>query len=159
MRNISKALTLALLLTTIGCDRVTKHVASTNLAGTPTRSYFADTFRLEYAENPGAFLSLGENLPESVRTGVLGIGAGIGLIAIVVALFKFRWVGVTRLGALLFLSGGVSNLIDRIAHGRVIDFMNIGIGPLRTGIFNVADVALLVGIALLVLPFGTKRPN
>ncbi len=34
--------------------------------------------------------------------------------------------------------------------GSVIDFLNIGIGPVRTGIFNVADVAIMVGIALLL---------
>ena len=44
---------------TIGCDRVTKYVAATTLAEAPARSFLADTFRLEYAENAGAFLGLG----------------------------------------------------------------------------------------------------
>ena len=155
----SKALTLVLVLTTIGCDRVTKHVASTNLEGSPALSYFADTLRFEYAENPGAFLSLGQDLPEPIRTGVLTIGAGIGLIAVVFALFRFHWVGLTRLGALLVLSGGVSNLADRITNGRVVDFMSIGIGSLRTGIFNIADVALMAGVAFLIFPVKTRKAN
>lgn len=51
----------------------------------------------------------------------------------------------------LVLSGGVSNLLDRMLHhGRVIDFMNLGIGPIRTGIFNVADACISVGIALIL---------
>ncbi len=51
----------------------------------------------------------------------------------------------------LVLSGGLGNLVDRIINdGRVIDFMNIGIGSLRTGIFNVADVCITVGVVLLV---------
>ena len=51
----------------------------------------------------------------------------------------------------LFIAGGLSNWFDRVSAGRVIDFMNIGIGGLRTGIFNVADVAIMVGAALFVL--------
>jgi len=51
----------------------------------------------------------------------------------------------------LFLAGGASNLVDRIAMGTVIDFLNIGFGPVRTGIFNVADVAIMAGIGLLLL--------
>ena len=49
----------------------------------------------------------------------------------------------------LFLAGALSNLIDRIAVGSVIDFLNVGIGPLRTGIFNVADVAIMAGAGCL----------
>jgi signal peptidase II len=42
--------------------------------------------------------------------------------------------------------------VDRAFHqGSVVDFMNMGIGPLRTGVFNVADVAIMVGIGLLLL--------
>ena len=55
------------------------------------------------------------------------------------------------LGAALIVSGGAPNWIDRVATGSVIDFLNVGIGPLRTGIFNVADVAILGGVGLVVL--------
>ena len=56
---------------------------------------------------------------------------------------RYRWSRVARCGFVLFLAGGLSNLTDRIAIGSVIDFLNVGIGPLRTGIFNVADVAIM----------------
>jgi signal peptidase II len=52
----------------------------------------------------------------------------------------------------LLLSGGVGNLIDRLMYdGYVIDFINIGIGPLRTGIFNVADIAVTAGVLILLV--------
>jgi signal peptidase II len=52
----------------------------------------------------------------------------------------------------LILGGGASNLADRMLNdGRVVDFMNLGIGKLRTGIFNVADVAIMVGMGLVLL--------
>jgi len=49
----------------------------------------------------------------------------------------------------LIVGGGVSNLIDRVRYGGyVVDFLNVGIGPLRTGIFNVADMAIMAGVVL-----------
>ena len=62
---------------TIGCDRVTKHVAATTLSHTQSRSFLADTFRLEYAENTGAFLGLGAEWPRPVRTTVFGVANGL----------------------------------------------------------------------------------
>ena len=53
-------LPLVLLLTTVGCDRVTKRLAVVHLAGAPPQSYLQNTIRLEYAENKGAFLSLSQ---------------------------------------------------------------------------------------------------
>jgi signal peptidase II len=52
----------------------------------------------------------------------------------------------------LILCGGIGNLIDRIVRdGRVVDFMNMGIGTLRTGVFNVADLGIVGGLLLLVV--------
>jgi signal peptidase II len=44
-----------------------------------------------------------------------------------------------------------------VTIGSVIDFMTIAIGPFRTGIFNVADVAIMAGVALLVVEHYRKR--
>jgi len=148
---------LILLLTTVGCDRVTKQAATARLAGRPSVSYFADTFRLEYAENPGAFMSLGEGLPNWARAGLLIVLAGVGLLVVAFAAFKLRWIGLARIGAVLYVAGGASNLVDRIARGSVVDFMNVGIGSLRTGIFNVADVALMAGIVLILLGSHNRK--
>jgi signal peptidase II len=51
----------------------------------------------------------------------------------------------------LFIAGGASNWFDRVNDGRVVDFMNVGVGWLRTGIFNVADVAIMLGAAIFML--------
>ena len=136
---------------TIGCDRVTKHVAATTLSQTPSRSFLADTFRLEYAENTGAFLGLGADWPTPVRTTIFGIGNGLLLFALVLAALRGRWSRRALLAVALFTAGGASNLLDRITYGMVIDFMNVGIGPVRTGIFNVADMAIMLGAGILAL--------
>ena len=64
---------------TIGCDRVTKHVATTTLAGTPDRSYLGDTVRVVYAENTGGFLSIGADLPAPARTALFTFATGLAL--------------------------------------------------------------------------------
>jgi signal peptidase II len=138
-------------LATIGCDRVTKHAASTILAGGPDRSYLADTVRLSYAENTGGFLSLGADLPPVARTAIFSVGTGLALVALIAIAVRKRQDSLPVLGLVLFVAGGSSNWIDRIARGSVVDFMNVGVGPLRTGVFNVADLAIMCGAALFVL--------
>jgi signal peptidase II len=52
----------------------------------------------------------------------------------------------------LLVAGGLGNLVDRITRqGAVTDFLNIGVGQVRTGVFNVADLAIVLGVALLIL--------
>jgi len=136
------------MVMTIGCDQVTKHIATDRLSGNPGRSFLADTLRLEYAENTGAFLSLGENLPDNVRNTLLVGGCGLMLVGLVVFAVRFRVKGGVLVSISLIVAGGMSNLIDRIADGSVVDFLNLGVGDLRTGIFNVADIAIVAGVIL-----------
>lgn len=143
-------LVLAIALT-IGCDRVTKHVATLALAGAEPRSYLADTVRIIYAENTGGFLSAGANLSPTVKTLFFTVATGLALVALALLAVRRTWNGLAALGLALFLAGGVSNWYDRIAHGHVVDFLNLGIGPVRTGIFNVADVAIMGGLVLFML--------
>ena len=145
------ALLCLLLAATAGCDRVTKHYALTNLAGTPGQSYLGDTIRLDYYENTGGFLSAGATWQPSTRTVVFQVANGLFLIGALIMAIRYQWSRLAAAGLILFVAGGLSNLIDRIAMGSVIDFMNIGIGPLRTGIFNVADVAIMAGVVLLLV--------
>ena len=147
----SGVLLCLLLAGTAGCDRVTKHFAVTTLAGMPERSYLGDTVRLDYHENAGGFLSTGANWRPAVRAAFFQGANAIFLLATVALAVRFKWSRLAGIGLALFLGGGISNLIDRIALGSVIDFLNVGIGPLRTGIFNVADMAIMLGIALLMV--------
>jgi signal peptidase II len=141
---------ISTIVATVGCDRVTKHVARSALAGTPERSLFADSIRFMYVENPGGFLSLGADLPDAARTAVFTVATGLFLLALGAFAFRCRWTGWPAFGLTVFFAGGVSNWFDRAVRGSVIDFVNIGIGPLRTGVFNVADVAILLGVLIVV---------
>ena len=153
-RSISTQLLLVVVLAgTISCDRVTKRIAAATLAGGPTRSLLADTVRLDYAENTGGFLSLGSDLPAAGRAAVFVVTTGAMLCLAAFVVVRERIHGWALLGATLFIAGGISNWIDRAVHGRVVDFLNFGIGPVRTGVFNVADMAIMAGLALLI---GTR---
>ena len=158
MTKIGKTLALlAIVAATIGCDRVTKHMAVSSLAGTPSRSFFADTVRLEYAENRGGFLSLGADLPPAIRTVIFKIATGLILVGTLVAAIKLRLTGWPLVGLSLVCAGGASNWVDRVTYGSVIDFLNVGFGALRTGIFNVADGAVMLGACILL--FTYRQPN
>jgi signal peptidase II len=150
------------VVATIGCDRLTKRIAADRLAGSPGRSFLADTVRLEYAENTGGFLSLGEQLPPALRRAVFVGGTGVLLLVLLVGLVRGsldvprRDIAVA--GIAFFVAGGLSNWIDRFAHGHVIDFVVMRVGPLHTGVFNVADVAILMGAVLIAVAHAGAPP-
>jgi signal peptidase II len=151
------SLLLVLLLGTIGCDHATKHWAQVTLAQSGARSYLGNLVTLEYSENQGAFLSLGADWSRPARFILFSVGAALLLAFSAMALMSHATSSVSIVGIALFLGGGVSNLLDRLSRGLVIDFMNIGIGPVRTGIFNVADVAIMAGAALAAFSWVRRR--
>lgn len=143
----------------IGCDRATKQLASARLSGTGAHSFLGDCVRIQYAENPGAFLGLGGKLSARTRFWLLVV-LNVLFLSVLAGALILRWdMPAARFAALsLLLAGGIGNLIDRIARdGLVIDFLNLGVGPLRTGIFNVADVAITVGAVALFFEF--RKPS
>jgi signal peptidase II len=152
-------LVVALVAAIIAFDLATKAVAERMLADGPTIHLLGDTVRIGYVLNAGVFLSLGHALPPRLRFWLFVVGVG-GVLAMLLGLtFKdprFRTPEVVAVAAIV--GGGLGNLCDRVQLGVVRDFMNVGIGPLRTGIFNVADMAITFGgIALLLLPFLRRR--
>jgi signal peptidase II len=150
-------LVFLLLIFCVGCDQLTKDVAHQYLALQPPQSWFYDTVRLQYAENTGAFLSLGGGFSEGVRVLLFQVFPALCLAALAMVLFAQQIPLSTAIAWSLVLSGGLGNLLDRIMNdGRVIDFMNLGIGSLRTGICNVADVCITTGVVLLA--FRTFHP-
>jgi signal peptidase II len=147
------ALVLATIVLCVGCDQASKAVVRDRLPRTAVLASPGDVVRLQYAENPGAFLGLGDSLPPPWRSLVFtgGIAAfSIGLLVHLLFFSRASRVGLASLA--LVCGGGVGNLIDRLTHGGyVTDFLNVGIGSVRTGIFNVADLAITAGVLSLLL--------
>jgi signal peptidase II len=161
MRSQTKYLVLCfLLITCVGCDQMSKHYAKTMLEHRGPLSFFSDMLRLHYAENPGVAFSLGAHWPEHWRMALFVVGTSVCLTALLLYIVRTDIKNSSHLLALnLIFAGGIGNLIDRIfREGRVIDFLNIGIGDFRSAIFNVADIAITTGmIVLLLTSFGTAR--
>lgn len=148
-----------IILFTLLSDQATKALAQAYLKDHFPISFLGNLFRLEYAENKGAFLSLGSQLPDSVRFWFLTAIVGISLIvALSYLLTKKTLSSLSTYGLSLIVGGGISNLIDRAfrANSSVVDFMNMGIGNLRTGIFNIADVAIMAGVGFMVWELMTQ---
>jgi signal peptidase II len=155
---------LVILCSCIGCDQATKSIALSTLRDQPPRSYFADTVRLGLAQNPGGFLSVGANLPDGVRTKLFVTTNCVMLLSLLAFLLIKRNTSSTVFLALVcVLAGGIGNLVDRMTNnGLVIDFLNLGIGPVRTGVFNVADVAITFGAILIgyvAMKGRSEKPN
>ncbi|MAB79290.1 MAG: signal peptidase II [Planctomycetes bacterium] len=161
--NALKRRLLTLFLVVLACvavDRVSKSWAEDNLDPHLSKSYLADTFRIQYAENTGAFLGMGKDWNKMTRFLIFSAATSVFLIFVAVTTLRHPKLDRIELIAVsLIVGGGVGNLIDRFvrADGSVVDFMNMGIGGLRTGIFNVADVALTAGLIIWILPRKKKE--
>lgn len=150
-RSTRAVLLAAILIFGVGVDQATKWWAETSLDRTRIYRFAGDTLHVRFALNPGAFLGLGGNLSPGARFWLLTAVNSVFLVVIggiLIARWHMRSAQFVALGMLL--SGGIGNLIDRITqNGYVTDFLNVGIGPVRTGIFNVADMAIMAGAGLL----------
>ena len=162
MRNVWRLVLVATLMVgCVGCDQASKGMARAQLSLGENHSYLGDAFRIIHVENPGAFLGMGANLPAPIRVAVFQ-----GAISLVV--LALLWMAAFRrdirpwqvVGFTLLAASGVGNLIDRFLNdGRVTDFLNLGIGALRTGIFNLADVFGMLGFVVLLLAAGAATPS
>lgn len=149
-------LIVSLLFATIGCDQATKLLARDLLSTSGGIAFIGGAVQLEHAQNPGAFLSLGAGMDEYLRFWLFTIITGVflGAMAWVLAT-RPKLNPLTTIGLTLILGGGLGNLIDRMLFGSVTDFLILEIKPFRTGIFNVADMAIVAGTVLLLL----KKPR
>lgn len=137
----------------VGCDASSKYIAKKELKNQFGLSYLNGSIQLIYAENSGGMLSFGHELSGEFKYLIFQIFVSI----MVVLLFLFLIIKkdlkkLQAVSLLLFLSGGLSNLIDRITNGgKVIDFMVVNLGSFHTGIFNIADIYITAGVILLII--------
>jgi signal peptidase II len=143
-----------------GADRVTKALAVAFLQGREGFSFLANTVVLQFSINTGAFLSLGRDWPEPVKMAVL---LAVPLLVCAAALVWAVAGEKSLLKSVLIVTiaaGGFGNLGDRLFnHFQVVDFLNFGIGPLRTGILNVADLSVTFGAVAYLFTPSKKAPR
>jgi len=159
-KNISRILIiLSIIITNVGCDQVTKQMATEQLKSAPTSSYLDNFFVLTYAINKGAFLSLGSDFNPTLKFWLLTVMPVLVMLGMIGYTFFSKSLTMLQTVAFSFIiGGGISNVYDRIMYdGAVVDFMNMGIGSLRTGIFNFADVSIMIGMGLFLLSSFIKE--
>jgi signal peptidase II len=107
-----------------------------------------DFFRLAYVRNPGAAMGL-TPFGRWALVGISAVAAVLLIWFLIVTPARLRW---RRLAMGLILGGAVGNLVDRVFYdGLVVDFLDFGIGAARFWTFNVADIGVTCGGALLLL--------
>jgi signal peptidase II len=154
---------LVIIVCGVGCDQVTKHVAKQTLQGSPPQGLLYNTIHLQYTENSGAFLGVGAALPKAYRFWIFLLIPGLVMCAVGFVTLTPSDLGLQERSLLAcLLSGGIGNLLDRaFQHGYVTDFMHLKLGPLQTGVFNVADVLIMIGAIGLALwiPYTSFKRN
>lgn len=137
---------MRLVLVTLGVlllDLLTKYIVQSRMELFQSVPVIDNIFHITYIMNPGAAFGMMAN-----KTGLFITVTLVLLIGVAVFYKQLRQQGALAVSALgLVVGGALGNLIDRLRYGQVVDFLDFRIWP----IFNVADVAIVVGMALLVI--------
>lgn len=155
LRNIS---ILLLVLANAGCDQLSKNVARKNIAYYETIKVVGNHLILTKVENSGAFLSTGDSMTDSVKFIFLSLIPLLALFYGIYYLLKNSQLNkLLVLGICFVIGGGLGNLYDRLLYGSVTDFLHIDFYILKTGIFNLADVSIMIGMIMLVIHLYVKK--
>ena len=139
------------VLLNVGCDQLSKDLVRKHVEPLDYIQVVNDNLILTNVENTGAMLGFGQGFPPILKMIFLK-----GLPLIVLMILFFRMIQNTNLNRWMVLAfafvigGGMGNLIDRIAYGSVTDFFQIKLGIFKTGIFNMADVSVTIGVFILL---------
>lgn len=157
-RSIKILLILLVIIVNIGCDQVSKKIVRNNVTPYETIHVISNRLTITNVENTGAFLSVGNTLPKSAKNILLSIlpvlALGFGLLYV---LSKHNIPNMMLLGFCFVIGGGIGNIFDRIAYGSVTDFLHINFGLFQTGIFNMADVSIMIGVFIILFQSIFKR--
>lgn len=132
-------------VTTFAADRLSKFWISANMALGQSIPVIQNIFHITYKTNDGAAFSiLSGKVPFLIIATLLIIGALVALIIVKKPKSKIFGIAVS-----LIISGAVGNLVDRIALGHVVDFLDARF--IDFPIFNIADSCVVIGAALFCI--------
>ncbi|MFC2123579.1 signal peptidase II [Bacteroidota bacterium] len=149
---------LSLIIMNIGCDQYSKSVVRERLEYNEMIEVLSDHVILTKVENAGAFLGMGSSMHPILRSIFLLIIPAIALIILLVSILVRT--GLDKgiiIGLSFIIGGGIGNIFDRIVYGTVTDFLHIDLGFVGTGIFNMADVSVMIGTILILLYMVSRK--
>lgn len=133
-------------------DQITKIWVDKTMRIYESKPLIPGFLELHYIRNTGAAFGF---LSSSTADFRVPFFVGVSAVAIVIILYLFYKLEdaevVMPLALSLVLGGALGNLVDRIRLGEVIDFILVHYKAFRWPAFNVADIAITVGVSLLVL--------
>lgn len=156
-RNI---LILGLVVFNIILDQVSKFIVRVDVITGSETEIFGQYFTLHNVENKGAFLGMGSDFSPTLRIALLLVLPIIVLALVLRHIIKDKTINtMTLVGFCCIVGGGLANVYDRVVYGSVTDFLHIDLGSVfRTGIFNLADVSVMVGMGCLIVgSFKNKK--
>ncbi|WP_340154867.1 signal peptidase II [uncultured Winogradskyella sp.] len=142
-----------LIIFNIAIDQISKVIVRNTLTFREQIDVIGSYFQLIWVENKGAFLGMGSDMNPTLRLIFLLILPTIVLGYVVYYIVKTK--ELDKLSLIAFcciVGGGIANVFDRIVFGQVTDFFFINLGGVfKTGIFNVADLSVSLGMVMLLL--------
>jgi len=152
-------LIIILIVVNIALDQVTKVLARKHIEYNETIEVIGDYLIFTKVENTGAFLGMGSELPPVFRVLLLLVLPSVVMIGLLVYLVRTKDLTNYSIWGLSFIvGGGLGNIFDRIVYGSVTDMLFLDFQFAHTGIFNVADMSVMVGTGLILLEqFVTKK--
>ena len=145
-------LILVIVIVNIGCDQITKSMVRKNIVRNQRIELVTNHMTLTNVENSGAFLGAGSTLPPIAKTVFFLIIPSLLMIWLLYLAFSRK--GNDKIGLIglsFIIGGGMGNIFDRFVYGSVTDFLHIGFGMFRTGIFNMADVSVMFGVGIIFI--------
>jgi len=151
-KNFTRFFLIIFLILNIALDQISKFIVRLEISDYEHIALIKNIFTLTRVENSGAFLSLGDNMPYIFRLIIL---TGLPLLFLGYGLYylfsKPNLPGSMQIALCFLIGGGIGNLYDRIVHGSVTDFMHLDFHVFQTGVFNFADISIMVGVGILLL--------
>ena len=152
MKNKRAILTVLIVLFNIGIDQLSKCIVRYSISDNETIPILKGTIVFIKAENIGAALGIGAGLPSMLKIFYLQ------LLPIFILLFLFRMIVTDKelprliiIGVAIAIGGAFGNILDRILYGSVTDFIQLHFGTYTSGIFNIADISVVIGLVLVII--------
>ncbi|PKL12841.1 MAG: signal peptidase II [Spirochaetae bacterium HGW-Spirochaetae-6] len=144
-------------------DILIKKIIKTEFHYGQSVSVLGNFFKLTYIENPGIAFGLFGDIPNSLVKNLIFTAVTLGAIVFIIFMIRSNKHKTVRLSLYFILGGALGNVLERIFghiiyfgnfemfYGRVVDFLDFGIGTHRWPAFNIADSFITIGVSILLI--------
>ena len=155
-----RRLLVAAAVAVVVADQATKLAVTARLAEGEIHVLIPRFLAMTHSVNPGGVWGIGRDVPDAIRL------VAFLLLPVVITVFAgwyalqlpaaARW---RNLAVSLVVGGAVGNLVDRVRLRHVVDFVRISLGDFTWPDFNVADSAICIGVAVLIVSALFERED